>query len=530
MSTVVEPWMVTLGGVGFMQVYDAAERQTWTVDYLGRVPKAARPDMFPYTNAVGNAMSTYEVPDDQNVKGYLAIAVPGLVAGLCEAHRRWGKLPLQAVVEPAADRAAEGIRAESNLLWHVFYDAANLRKFPASAEVFYPDGAPPVEGSLVRQPEFAATLRKIAKEGPSAFYAGEVAEAIEADMKRNGGLITREDLAAFEVTVSPSLRVPYRDVDIMVGSCPNGFWTGMQTFNILENFSPGKADHGTAAQIHTYIEAARHALADRYHYMTDPDFEPVPLQGLLSKPYAKTLAGLIDPDRAGFAEGGQVPAIQFALEALHNPGPWDFDYSGQQRKDWSLPYLEPAATHTTSFATVDRERNMVVCTQTTGETFGSSVITKGPGVMWNDMMVLFSPRPGTANSIAPGKRTLTSTSPVIVIMDGRPWFAAGAPGGRRIMNSVQQVVANVIDFGMTIQPAISAPRVDVSGEVTQYDTRIDPAVVERLEAMGHRMAGVDETNNPFGYEFAQPTGVMIDNDGNFRAGVDPFRLAEARGL
>ncbi len=530
MSTVVEPWMVTLGGVGYMQVYEAATRKTWTVDYLGRVPKAGRPDMYDWIETPGDTvMSTYTVPGNLNSKGYLAIAVPGLVAGLCEAHRRWGSLPLQALVEPAAARAHEGIRAESNLLWHVYYDAENLLRYPGSAAVFMPGGKPPIENSLVKQPAFAATLRKIAREGAAGFYRGEVAASIEEDMRRNGGIITREDLAAFEVRVEESWLVPYRDVEVAVATCPNGFWTGMQTFNTLEHFDLRASKHGSVEHLHTYIEAARHALADRYYYMTDPDFEPVPVRGMLSKDYAKHLAGLIAPDRAGFAEGVDVPPVKFALERIHRPGPWDFDDSGQAPKLWDAP-SEPAETHTTSFATVDTQHNMVVCTQTTGDTFGSSVVSAETGVMWNDMMVLFSPRPGTANSVAPWKRTLTSTCPSIVLRNGKPWFAAGAPGSRRIMMGVQNVLLNIIDFGMSIQEAISAPRIDAATEHTLYDDRLDRTVIERLQAMGHSMVGVDESNNPFGYEFSHPTGVMIDDDGLFRAGVDPFRIGQAAGL
>ena len=532
MSTVVEPWMVTLGGVGFMQVFDAATGKTWTVDYLGRAPKASRPDMYPLATTPSTFRSTYAtyaIENDANMKGYLSIAVPGLVAGLCEAHRRWGKLPLQALVEPAADRAAAGIPADAYLRWHISTDQHYLRRFPASARLLLPNGTAPEAGATVRQPEFADTLRRIAREGAAGFYAGEVAGAIEGDMKRNGGLITRDDLAAYEPQVTPSLMLPYRDVEIAVGACPNGLWSGLQTLNILEHFDLRGMGHNSAAYLHAYVEAARHALADRSYYLADPDFEPVPLDGMLSRPYAKSLAALVDPAHAAFDEGGDPPALRFAHEALHTPGPWDFDTSGQAPTGGGAGHIEPTTTHTTNFATVDRERNVVVCTQTTGETFGSSVISEGTGIMWNNMMLIFTSRPGTANSVAPWKRTLTSTSPAIVFRNGRPWFAAGAPGGRRIMNGVQQVLLNVIDFGMSIQPAITAPRVDASTETTRYDDRIDPAVIGRLAAMGHAMVGVDEANSPFGFEFSQPTGIMIDDEGRFRAGADPFRLAEARG-
>lgn len=529
LSTVVEPWMVTLGGVGFLQYHDASTGDTWTVDYLGRVPKAGRPDMYRWLDTPGNTLSTYAVEGDANVNGYLSITVPGLVAGLCETHRRWGRLPLQAVMEPAIAHAEAGTMSDPYLLWHIAVEMAEMAKYPATAAIFLPGGSlpsisPPVP---VKQVDLGQTLRRIAKGGPSAFYGGEIAEAIETDMKRNGGLITREDLRDYAVDVRPSLPATYRGYELRVGACPNGLWTGIQTFNILENFDLAGSGHNSAPTLHTYIEASRHAFADRYYYLSDPDFVAVPVEGMLSKEYASTLAKLIDPAKTGHEEGGRVPAIRFAFEAMHNP--WQFDHSGQTPKRWEEATTEPLGTHTTNFAVVDRDRSMVVCTQTTGETFGSKVTTPGTGVLWNDMMALFGPRPGTANSIAPWKRTVTSTSPAIVLKSGKPWVAAGAPGGRRIMNCVQQLLMNIIDFGMTAQAAITAPRIDCSTENTVYDDRIDPTTIDRLSALGHHMVPVSEEYNFFGWEFAQPTAVMVDDQGRVRAGADPFRLAEAQG-
>jgi gamma-glutamyltranspeptidase/glutathione hydrolase len=304
-------------------------------------------------------------------------------------------------------------------------------------------------------------------------------------------------------------------------------WTAVQALNILERFDLRTMGHNSAAALHHYVEAARHAFADRFYYLGDPEFEPMPLEGLLSDGYATALAKLIDPGETRFATTETPPAIEFAMAPLHDP--WPFDGSGQQPRRYATSTPAPSKTHTTSFALADRDRSMVVCTITTGEVLGSKVTIPGTGIVLNDMMALFSPRPGTANSIAPWKRTLGSTTAPIVLRDGRPWFAMGSPGGRHIMACGQQVMMNVIDHGMSIQPAISAPRVDPVTELTTYDDRIDPAVVERLLALGHRMSPVTLEHDPFTWDFAQPTGVMVDDDGRLRAGADPWVRAEARG-
>ncbi len=529
LATVVEPAMVTLGGVGMMQYHEAASGRTWTVDFLARAPTAATPEMYPWREAPGNHLSTYQVEGSRNVIGHRSIAVPSLVRGLCEAHRRWGRLPLAVLLEPAIARAEAGIVAEPYILWHINWAIGEgMRRFPATAAIYLEEGIAPPAGSLIRQRDLASTLRLIAERGPDAFYTGDVAAAIEREVRGNGGILSRDDLSACIAEVRPSLAATYRGHEIRFSDCPNGLWTGMQTLNILERFDLSRAGHNTPEALHAYIEAARHAFADRYYYLGDPDFEPVPLEGVLSKEYARTLARLIDPARSGHDEASPPPAVRFALESLHDP--WPFDRSGRAPKRFQAAGAGPLASHTTSYAIADRERNLVVCTETTGEVFGSKVTIPGTGIVMNDMMALFSPRPGTANSIAPWKRTLGSTTAPVVLREGRPFLAAGAPGGRRIMNAIQQVLVNVIDHGMSIQPAISAPRVDCSTGVTTYDDRIDDATIARLTALGHRMVPVRMELDPFSWDFAQPTGVMVDDDGHLRGGVDPFVRAEALGF
>lgn len=529
-ATVLEPGMVTLGGVGMLHYHDGPSGKTYTVDFLGRAPLAATPDMYPWVEERGNHLSTYAVPDNSNILGHRSVCVPSLVAGLLAAHERWGRLPLEAVMEPAITLAEGGIPADQYLNWHLMFAMSEMRDFPETAKIYLPGGAPPSlepRGTLVQR-DLAQTMRRIARDGRRAFYDGDVAEAIEEEMRRGGGVITRADLDKCQASISESWSYPYRDCDIRVSPCPNGLWTGVQALNILEPFNTRGMGHNSSAYLHHYIEAARHAYADRFYYLADPEHVDVPVAGLLAKEYARGIASGIDPERAGFAEGGELPAIAFAARPLHDP--WSHEPGGRRGGEFAAASPASPYTHTTSFAVADRDGSMVVCTETTGEVLGSKVTVPGTGIVLNDMMALFSPRPGTANSVAPWKRTLGSTTAPIVLRNGRSFFAMGSPGGRHIMACGQQVMLNVIEHGMSIQAAISAPRVDPVTEVTTYDDRIDRNVIDRLEAMGHRMIPVTLEQDPYTWDFAQPTGVMFGEDGVLRAGADPWVRAEARAF
>ena len=539
--SVVEPNNSTIAGVGFLMVHLASGAGDYppgtdlVVEYGPRAPLAAREDMY-RTTGPGRGISTYETEGEENTHGYRSIAVPGTAAGLCRAHQLLGTLPLEQVMEPAIQYAQEGFESYWLLSLMIGNNMKQLQRFPATRQIFLPNGFPPGyladpssagDGAyIIRQRELADLLKRIAKAGASAMYQGEAAAAIEEDMKANGGLITRRDLAEVRPEVKTPIKMPYRGYEVLGPTAPNGAWTVLQTMNILENFDLGSLGHNSPEHLHLFVEAARHAFADRYHYMADPEFVDVPLKGLLSKKYAAEIAKEIDLGRASLEPDRDTPPWQhYGSHAAHDP--WPFE--GRPQPAVSLASsAAPDGDCTTHFGVVDRHGNLVSCTQTAVSAFGSKVITKGLGILWNNGMIWFNAKPGFANSIRPWKRPLVNAGPVVVTKDGKPYLSVGSPGGRKVNNANTNVTINVLDFGMGPQEAITAPRVDASGATTQVDARLDPATVERLGDMGHNVEVISDI--AAWYSFARPSAVLVDSEnGVFRSGSDPSPVPEAKG-
>ena len=528
--SVVEPMMSCTAGVGFMVIHLAQQGRNVAVEYPPRAPKAATPNMYRLTGQPGTGISVYEVEGDENIEGYRSIAVPGTVAGLCLAHERYGTLPLEQVLEPAIAYASDGF----DISWYLALCISNsmraLQRFPASAAVFLPDGRPPVSSPAppeqLVQRDLAQVLRLIAKQGPAGFYRGDVAAAIEADMRAHGGLITRDDLASYEAMVRAPRCITYRDYSVLAAALPHGGTTMLQTLHILSQLDLNNVVHNTPAYLHRFIEAARHAFADRYYHLGDDEMVEVPIDGLLSGDYAASLAAQIDPRKTQFGHlGNTEPWAHYATQALH--APWA--YEGRRMPEGAaVPSLAPDGDCTTHFGVVDQDRNLVSCTQTAVGLFGSKVVTPELGLLWNNGMIWFNPKPGASNSIAPWKRPLTNMAPLVALQEGRPSMSIGAPGGRRIINCNAQVFLNVAQFGLGMQEAIAQPRVDVSTQHVVVDSRMAPETIEALAALGHPIEIVDETAADS--HFATPLGIRVDPArGTLHSGVDVFRIAEARG-
>ena len=539
--SVVEPNNSTIAGVGFLMVHLATGAGDYppgtdlVVEYGPRAPLAAREDMYK-TTGPGSGISTFETEGEENTHGYRSIAVPGTAAGLCRAHELMGTLPLEQVMEPAIQYAQEGFECYWALSLMIGTNMKQLQRFPMTREIFLPDGFPPgylsdpssADGGayLIVQRELADLLKRISKFGASAMYEGEVAAAIEEDMKANGGLITRRDLAERKPEVKTPIKIPYRGYEVLGPTAPNGAWTVLQTMNILENFDLGSLSHNSPEHLHLFAEAARHAFADRYRYMADPEFVDVPIKGLLSKEYAAEIAKQINLDHASMESGGDTPPWQhYGSHAAHDP--WPFE--GRTEPAVTLaPSVGADGDCTTHFGVVDRHGNLVSCTQTAVSAFGSKVITKDLGILWNNGMIWFNAKPGYANSIDAWKRPLVNAGPVLVTKDGKPFLSVGSPGGRKVNNANTNVTINVLDFGMGPQQAITAPRADASGSTTQVDARLDPATVQRLRDMGHNVEVISDI--AAWYSFARPSAVMVDaKSGTFRSGSDPSPVPEARG-
>jgi gamma-glutamyltranspeptidase/glutathione hydrolase len=434
-----------------------ADGRVATLDYREMAPLAATRDMY-----VG--------PDgkltNKGTVGYLASGVPGSVAGLAEALRKYGSMPLAKVMTPAIRLAEQGFVVDSG-----FSRGGQCNRLIAQfagKELFCPGGQALKPGTVFRQPDLARTLKLIAAQGPRAFYEGEIADSIVADQRRGGGLITKEDLRRYQPHWRTPIEGTYRGYRII--SMPPSSSGGIaisETFNILEHLGPLPAA-GSAQFAHLLAEAYRRAFIDRNSKLGDPAFVKVPVDELTSKEYARKLAAQIDRTRASKTAAATV---------------------GQEGE------------HTTSYSVVDATGNAVATTTTINGGYGSGVWVRGAGFFLNNEMDDFTSQPGTpnmfglvqgeANAIQPGKRMLSAMSPSIVLdREGQVLLVTGAAGGPTIITAVSQIILNVIEHGMSLADAMRAPRLHHQALPDQLDYEsggLAPAVADSLQAMGHKL-------------------------------------------
>jgi gamma-glutamyltranspeptidase/glutathione hydrolase len=388
-----------------------------------------------------------------------------------------------------------------------------LRKDPETARIFLANGLPPAplfgkDYARIKQPELACTLRQIAERGADGFYRGVVAERIATHVQSLGGILSVEDLAEYRATIVQPLVLRYREYELVLLPYQSGGTTIGEAFKILEGFDLPGLGHNSAQALHLITEASRRGTADRLAYLGDPDFVSIDWARLTSAEYAAERRAEIDPDRASKPAPGAGIAREMAPAA-----------------PVAVTADEGCTTH---LSVVDKVGNMVSITQTLTLIFGSGVTVPGTGVLLNDNMNLFDPRPGQPNSVAPGKRPASSMAHVIAVRDGRPMLAVGAPGGRRIIDTCLQMALDVLDFGLDIQEACGAPLIDASGPELLADDRLPSSTLERLREMGHDVMDVSVSFAP--RQFASPTGVMLDPETGLRlGGADPFAYGIAAG-
>jgi len=451
--TVVEPMMVSIFGGGFFTIRTASGTVV-TLDNFARCPGGATETMF--TPVPGS--TDFAAVGDKNRIGHQAVGVPGTLAGAAEALARFGRLPFATTLAPAIRYAAEGFPASPYLVNAITENAAPLSRFPASASVFLPGGVPPKPGATIVRADYAETLRAIATSGPDALYRGPIGEMVAADMAANGGLITMADLDTYRVIEREPVRGTYRGHEIVsMGPTSAGGTHLLQMLGILSGFDIAASGFGTARTVHLLAEALKIAFADWARYMGDPALVDVPVRWLTSAAYADERRGQINPNHAGTYAAGIAHRSESA--------------------------------NTTHLTVADAEGNVVTTTQTLNRLFGSKVTAPGTGMFLNDLMSNMNPAPGTANSIAGGKRILSSMTPTLVLRDGAPRFALGTPGGRMIFGTVFQGILNVLDHGMTLQEAVEAPRVWTEGGPLLVEDRFPnlATLVAELEAMGHQV-------------------------------------------
>jgi gamma-glutamyltranspeptidase / glutathione hydrolase len=502
---VVLPEAGNIGGGGFM-LLRMADGHAHFLDFREKAPAAATRDM--YLDAKGN------VVPNASVVGYRAIGVPGSVAGLAYAEKKFGKLTLAQVMSPAIRLARQGFPLSAR-------DARQLRDpslaaFPESSRIFQRGGHYYEAGETFKQPELARTLERIAAD-PESFYHGALAQELAASLQKNGGLITAKDLADYEVKEREPVRGTYRGYEIIAAPPPSsGGIAVIEALNILEGYDLAKLGSGSAESIHLVAEAFRRAFFDRTELLGDPDFSSVPVAALLDKHYAAAWRETLDPHHATPSADLRRPAQVF------------------DKLDRVASLREP--DDTTHYSVVDSAGNAVAVTYTLNDLFGSRVTAEGLGFLLNDEMDDFTSKPGApnmfglvqgeANAIAPGKRPLSSMVPVIVLKDGRLFMVLGSRGGPRIITAVAEVLINVIDYGMNIQQAVGAPRFHHQWmpDVLRVEPNgFSPAASNRLAAMGHKIEeGYNERDRWHG-RWGDVECVAIDPKSGERLGASDSR-------
>ena len=496
---VTYPGAGNIGGGGFM-VMRFADGTVKSLDYRETAPAAAKRDM--YLDKNGNFL------EQKSTRGHLACGVPGSVAGMMYAQRRYGKLTRAQVLKPAIDLADKGFHLHYRLAEDLERMIPDFSAYRSSKKAFSKNGKPYAEGELFQQKDLAATLKRIRDKGRDGFYIGETAKLIVAEMKRGGGLITLKDLEDYASIIRDPVRGTYRGYEIISSGPPSSGGVALvQMLNILEGYNLEEYGWNSSKAVHRMAEAMRRVYADRAEFLGDPDFVKIPVAWLTSKKYAEQCRASIDTALA-------TPSDQIS----HGVQP------------------PPEKDHTTHYSVVDRFGNCVSVTTTLNDAYGSKVVVTGAGFLLNDEMDDFSAKEGVpneyglvgsiANAIAPNKRMLSSMTPTIVLKEGKPFMVIGTPGGSTIMTTVLQVIVNVIDFKMTIQEAVDAPRIHHQWlpDHLMYEQRaLSQDALDNLRAMGYSLRMRENTTG-------LAEGILFDRKRGLLLGAtDPRGYGEAVG-
>jgi gamma-glutamyltranspeptidase/glutathione hydrolase len=450
--TVVEPMMVGILGGGMAHLRLPDGRHT-VIDGLSTAPAAARADMFTPAEPP-NAMN-FEATGRANIIGPLSVAVPGNLRAWCETLARFGSLPLADVMAPAIRHAACGFAVTPYLAECINEAAHDLARDPAIAALLLPGGAPIKPGARLIQADYAETLSLIAREGPSVLK-GALGSAIGDGIRKVGGIVSAADIADFATIERAPLRGPYRGYEVLLPPPPASSGVHvLQMLNILEGFDLRGMGFGSADTLHLLAEALKIAFADRAAATADPAFVDVPVARLISRAYGDERRAAVDMARA---------------------------------QAWGPGVGPGEGANTTHVTVADDQGNIVCSTQTINSLFGARFLVPGTGLIPNNYMALFDPRPGKALSVAPGKRITTSQAPLIALRDGKPAYALGMPGGLRIFGSVMQGFLNLVDHGMSLQEAVEATRLWTQGAAVEVEPDFDAAVLEALAKRGHHVA------------------------------------------
>jgi gamma-glutamyltranspeptidase/glutathione hydrolase len=531
MAALGEPEMNGIGGNGFATIFDKKTGKVHSLSMAGAAPKALKPaEMTPETlNA-----------------GMKAGIVPGNLGGYLSILDKLGTMSLAEVLAPAIEYAEKGYPIDQMLAQSIDRGTNNLGKYPTTAKIFLPNGQPLKAGELLKNPDYAATLRKLVEAERQAlakkatrsaaikaafdrFYKGDIAQEFDRFFKANGGILTAADLAGYEPQWTEPLRTTYRGYDVFSNpSTSRGGFEVLMGANLVERFNLASYGSGSPQAVHALIEAIKVSKADIYRYVADPKFTVIPTAGMLAKPYAASRSALIDMAKAaGYPEAGapegrtNTSASAFAKGTVRQAYPEHYD----------------AEQHTTSFSIVDKFGNAIGITPTLGGLFGNNVVVGSTGLLLNNGMRLgsTSPYPDNVNYVGAGKVPILNNSPVVVLKDGKLAFVFGTPGGETIGQTQFQMLVNLIDFQLPVQQAIEAPRFSLDAapnfykpgsEITvQIENRMPAATIEALKALGHKLRV-----SPGWGSIGHMQTIKIDLvTGTITAGGDPRRTGYAMG-
>lgn len=478
-SFVVEPAQCGIGGHGRMSIHLARSGRTIGIDHFIRAPSQATPEMYQAALAKWRGAGRDGSDGLINTTGHLAVGVPGAIAGLCVAQKRFATRSLAALMTPAIDIARSGITVDQRMAAQTAQRAAEIRLYPEAAAHLLRDGLPlrpPSWHAGVQRIDasaLAATLQQIARHGARAFYDGKLAAAIAQEMQANHGLLTAADLAAYRPHVFEQPRFQYRGTSYV--TC--GDLIATEALNILEHFDLAALGPASAQRYHLIAEAMGQAFVDNFTHAGDPAHLAAPLDGLASKRYAASQAARITHDRA--------------RDRITPGDPWP-----EQRRSTAPEgaIALPPLAGTTQICAADREGNVAALITSLGSAFGSLVMVPETGIMLGNAMQWFDPRPGKLNSVGPGRMPLYA-APVLIAFDGaRALGAIVGSGGYRIQAAVLNPLLAIVDHGMTAQAAVEHPRIHGEGASIDIDSRVAPATRAALQAMGHAMRILDPSD------------------------------------
>ena len=450
-----------LGGGGFMVIYQTKEKKAHALDFRETAPAASHREQY---------LKNGKPVPSLSLTGALAVAVPGEVAGLAEAQKRFGTMPLAAVMAPAIRYAVEGFAPQLRLRYALDRQLQNLRKNPDLGRVMLMKDEIPADGELIRQRELAETLKAIADQGPKVFYEGWIGQAIAERIKKEGGSLTLEDLKNYKAVWREPLIGRYRKWTVLTMPPPSsGGIAVIEALNVLEHYKLGSMQHNSPAYLHLVAESLKHAFADRAQYLGDPDFVQVPTAKLVSKDYAGWIHSRISPAKT------------------------------QPPKFYGLSTYNAEKGGTTHLGVIDKSGNAVSASLTVNTQFGSKILVAETGIVLNNEMDDFAIHPGApnvfglvgndANSLQPKKRPLSSMAPTIVLENDRAAVVTGASGGPRIISATLQSVLNVLDFRMPLKKALAAPRIHHQWMPDELaaEPGITPSTRKALEKLGHKV-------------------------------------------